>query len=263
MLCFSMISIVSLAQPDKQWFPKVISVFLYDAKKAYCISKDWFCIQAIFSELVHLPECFSEFLTLPLVTRSRTVGVWQSCFSSDLHAFDYLICCSVSVGGCPSLCQIWVFSSKMFSFICLTVLKQRHIFLLSRPSAVTPPWPDLVRCWCLRTHPDLKDASISTAWDTACSMTALLSLLRGERGNKQQLIDGCDQISPMNHLVAARCVSVLLFSCCIQGWCLWLWVGDHFPSSPIHLAFLPSFLETFLIVIDVLLVPKLSCLFFR
>lgn len=162
----------------------------------------------IFGEFIHLPECFSEFLTLLLVTRSGTAGVWQNCFSSDLNAFDYLICCSVSVGGCPSLCQIWVFSSKMFSFISLAFMKQRYIFLLPRPSAVILPWPDLERCWCLR---DFRDASLSTAWDSAHAVMALLSLLRGERGNKQQLIDGCDQISPMNHLVAAWHISVLLF----------------------------------------------------
>jgi len=93
----------------------MVSLFLYDAAITYCVSIDCFCIQAIFGGFVHLIECFSEFLTLTLVTRSGMVGVWQSCFYSDLRAFDYLICCSVSAGECPSLCQIWVWRDGPFS----------------------------------------------------------------------------------------------------------------------------------------------------
>lgn len=73
--CFSMIGTVSLGQPAKQWFPKMNCLFLYDAKVTYCSYKDYFC------EIVHLPEFFSEFLTLLFVTKSGMVGVWQSHFS--------------------------------------------------------------------------------------------------------------------------------------------------------------------------------------
>lgn len=152
----------------------------------------------------------SPSLTLPLVTRSGMVGVWQSCFSSDLHALHYLICCSKCWRMSKPVSDLSIFS-KMFSLISLAFMKQRCIFLLSRPTAGPLPGPDPGRCWCLRSQPDFRDASLSTAWDSACSVTALLSLLRGERGKKQQLIDGCDQVSPTNHLVAAWCVSVLLF----------------------------------------------------
>lgn len=99
----------------------------------------------------------------------------------------------------------------MFSLINLTFMKQRCICLLSRTPAVTLPWPDLVRCKYLGTPPDFRYASLSPAWDSACRVMALFSLLRCERGNKQQLIDGCDQVSPTNCLVAAQCVAVLLF----------------------------------------------------
>lgn len=172
---------------------------------------DCFHIQTNFGEFVCLTEWFSKFLTLPFVTRSGMVGVWESCFSSELHAFDYLVCCSVSVVGCPSLCQIWVFSCKILSFVSLVSMKQRCLFILSWSPAVSLSWSDLERCWCLRTHSDFGDASLSTTQNSACGVMALLSLLRGARGKEPQLIDGCDQISPMNHLVAASCVSVLLF----------------------------------------------------
>lgn len=64
-----MISIVSLGQPAKQWFPKMNCLFLFDAEVTYYSYKDYFC------EIVHLPEFFSEFLTLLFVTKSGMVGV--------------------------------------------------------------------------------------------------------------------------------------------------------------------------------------------
>lgn len=57
------------------------SLFLYDAKVTCCRSKDCFHTQTNFGEFVHLSECFSEFMTLLLVTRSGMVGVWQRYFS--------------------------------------------------------------------------------------------------------------------------------------------------------------------------------------